>query len=190
VPDDFAERVARSGAQVVFGPRTGSKTRELRIPSNLPPGALRSVLPLRVWRVESMRPNVTEAVLLEQNDGAAAGFARHWRDFIDGDAVPALDVRARFADGHAAYVRSGAYHYFASLFDDALTVRLFARIAREAGLATRALGDSVRMSRRGALTYVFNYGDRAHTLDGISDDAFVIGSREVAPQGVAVYRSQ
>lgn len=190
VPDDFAERLARSGAQVVFGPRTGSKTCELRIPANLPPGALTSVLPLRVWRVESMRPNVTEAVVLEQQGGAAEGFARHWRDFIDSDASSSFDVRARFADGHPAYVRSGAYHYFASLFDDALTVRLFARIAQEAGLETQALGDSVRISRRGGLTYVFNYGDRTHTLDDISDDAFVIGSREVAPQGVAVYRSQ
>jgi len=101
-----------------------------------------------------------------------------------------LDVRARFADGHPAYVRSGAFHYFASLFDDALTVRLFERIAEEAGIATEQLGDSVRTSRRGALTYVFNYGAEAHTLDHVPSDAFVIGSSTVAPQGVAIYRSR
>jgi beta-galactosidase len=138
-----------------------------------------------------MRPNVTEAVVLEQKGAAAGGVARHWRDFIDSDgSSTALDVRARFADGHPAYVRSGAFHYFASLFDDALMVHLFAQIAQEGGLETQALGDSVRISRRGALTYVFNYGDRAHTLDHVADDAFVIGSRAVAPQGVAIYRSQ
>ena len=176
----------------MLGPRTGSKTRDLRIPANLPPGALASVLPMRVWRVESMRPNVTEGVRLADSQDANVddGCARHWRDFIDSDAAIALDVRARFADGHPAYVRSGAFHYLASLFDDALTVRLFARIAQEAGLAPVRLGDSVRISRRGALTYVFNYGDEAYTLADVADDAFVIGSRALAPQGVAVYRSR
>jgi beta-galactosidase len=121
------------------------------------------------------------------------GVARHWRDFIEGeggrDATSTLDVRAHFADGHPAYVKSGAFHYLASLFDDALTVRLFAQIASEAGVGTTPLGDNVRLSRRGALTYVFNYGDQTHTLADVADDAFVIGSRTVEPQGVAVYRS-
>jgi beta-galactosidase len=192
VPADFAERLASSGAQVVLGPRTGSKTQDLQIPANLPPGALGSVLPLRVWRVESMRPNVTEAVRLLDNPASseADGFARHWRDFVESDAADSLDVRARFADGHPAYVRSGAFHYLASLFDDALTLRLFERIAQEAGVATMPLGDGVRVSRRGALTYVFNYGDATHALADVADDAFVIGSHAIEPQGVAVYRTR
>lgn len=192
VPTDLAARLARSGAQVVVGPRSGSKTPDLQIPANLPPGALADVLPLRVWRVESMRPNVTEAVHLAgvQDSGSGHGVARHWRDFVESHDANSLDVLARFADGHPAYVRSGAFHYFASLFDDALTVRLFAQIAQQAGIETIALGDSARISRRGALTYVFNYGESAHAIAGVADDAFVIGSREVEPQGVAVYRSK
>ena len=62
VPDDFAARLAASGAHAVFGPRTGSKTVDLQIPPALPPGPLASLLPLRVWRVESLRPNVTERI--------------------------------------------------------------------------------------------------------------------------------
>jgi beta-galactosidase len=75
------------------------------------------------------------------------------------------------------------------LFDDALTTRLFEQIAQRAGVETMQLGESVRISRRGALTYVFNYGDTAHTITGAADNAFVIGSRAVEPQGVAVYRA-
>ena len=72
VPADFAARLARSGAHVVFGPRTGSKTEDLQIPVNLPPGALAPVLPLRVWRVESMRPNVSEPVRLADSSASGA----------------------------------------------------------------------------------------------------------------------
>lgn len=49
VDDGLAERLRRSGAQVLVGPRSGSKTDELRIPDGLPPGPLRTLLPgLRV----------------------------------------------------------------------------------------------------------------------------------------------
>jgi beta-galactosidase len=193
VPAGFAERLAQSGAQVVLGPRTGSKTVDLQIPAGLPPGSLSSVLPMRVWRVESLRPNVAEAVRLTGSANLNDGFGRHWRDLLDTTATAASgpaapEVLGRFADGHPAYVRSGAIHYLASLFDDALTARLFAQIAREAGLDVTAVGDSIRISRRGGLTYVLNYGDAIHTLADIDASAFVIGSRDIEPQGVAVYR--
>jgi beta-galactosidase len=37
---------------------------------------------------------------------------------------------------------------------------------------------------------VFNYGDATHTLADVADDAFVIGSHAIEPQGVAVYRTR
>ncbi|WP_028230213.1 beta-galactosidase [Paraburkholderia mimosarum] len=198
VPDDFAQRLAASGAQIVIGPRTGSKTIDLQIPANLPPGPLAALLPLRVWRVESLRPDISEPVKF---DGAAAqeGHARHWRDLIElggsvtnaGEnewAVP--EVRATFGDGHPAYVKSGAVHYLASLFDDATTQAVFAGAAREAGLVPQPLGDAIRVSRRGGFTWVFNYGPGTHTLSAdIPDEAFVIGSRTIEAQGVSAYRS-
>ncbi|MFX1736141.1 beta-galactosidase [Paraburkholderia sp. A1RI_3L] len=197
VPDDFADRLARSGAQVVLGPRTGSKTRDLQIPSNLPPGALADLLGARVWRVESLRPNVDVPVVSSHAAAGAkpfAGVGRHWRDLIDTGTdgeryVSGAEVRATFGDGHPAWVRRGRVNYLASLFDDALTAHVFAQIAGESGLNVTAPGESVRVSRRGGLTYVFNYGEATHTVDGVDASAFVLGSRDVEPQGVAAYRT-
>ncbi|KHJ59148.1 hypothetical protein NCPPB3923_30935, partial [Burkholderia glumae] len=67
-------------------------------------------------------------------------------------------------DGHPAYLRHGVFHYFASLFDEAGTATLLARVAREAGLAPVPLGDAVRVSRRGGLTWVFNYGPEPYRI--------------------------
>ncbi|WP_193390737.1 beta-galactosidase trimerization domain-containing protein, partial [Burkholderia multivorans] len=190
VPDDFAARLAASGAHAVFGPRTGSKTAELQIPPTLPPGALASILPLRVWRVESLRPNVTERVDGALLDGTPfAGHARHWRDLAELRDAQRTVVRARFADDHPAWLSHGTLHYWAALFDDATTAQLFASVAAEAGLAPTPLADGVRISRRGGLTYVFNYGDTVHTIDAVPPAAFVVGSADVEPRGVAVYRS-
>lgn len=97
---------------------------------------------------------------------------------------------ARFADGHPACVSHGTLHYWAAPFDEATTARLFADVAAEAGLTPTPLGDGVRMSRRGGLTYVFNYGDTPHTIDAVPPSAFVLGTAQVGPQDVAVYRSR
>ena len=195
IPPDLPQRLTESGAQVIFGPRSGSKTRELTIPHNLPPGPLSAVLPMRVWRVESLRPNVTETVTFGNGDGAVRaeatfeGRARHWRDLID-TMAPGVEVLARFDGGAPAQVRHGNFHYLASLFDDAATAAIFGAAARAAGLVPTPLDDHVRGSRRGGLTWVFNYGPTTYEVDGSVDArAFVIGERRVAPQRVAAYRS-
>ncbi|GLU30193.1 beta-galactosidase [Trinickia caryophylli] len=194
VPDDFAARLARSGAQVVVGPRTGSKTADLQIPANLPPGPLAQCMPMRVWRVESVRPSVRMPVHSSETSQAGAtpaGYGRHWRDLVELRDEAAHEVVARFDDGHPAYVRFGAMHYLTSLFDEALTREWFAAIAARAQLETMRLPDGVRVSRRGGLTYVFNYEDEAYRIDAAEAgaDAFVIGGPSVEPRGVAAYRN-
>jgi beta-galactosidase len=179
VPADFADRLAASGAQVVLGPRTGSKTANLTIPAALPPGeGIAKLIPIRVWRVESMRPNVTEKV--DQR-----GEARHWRDFIEtGDGAL---IEATFADGHPAIVRSGSVLYLASLFDETLTQEIFLGVAKAAGLEAAPLPDGIRISRRGGLTYVFNYNATPYRIPAAA--SFIVGQEEVEPQGVAIYRA-
>jgi beta-galactosidase len=183
VPDDFAERLAErlagSGAQVVLGPRTGSKTKSLTIPATLPPGTeLAKLIPMRVWRVESMRPNVTEKV--EQR-----GEARHWRDFIE--AGEGVQIEANFADGHPAILRHGSVRYLASLFNDALTQSIFHDAAKDAGLDAHPLPEGIRISRRGPLTYVFNYNSTVHRITDAA--SFIVGQEDVEPQGVAIYKA-
>jgi len=187
VPADFCRRLAASGAQVVLGPRTGSKTADLHIPAQLPPGELASVLPIRVWRVESMRPNVTEPVHGAGALDALGGTARHWRDLLEAGAT--VDTLASFGDGHPAVVRHGNFHYCASMFDESFTQRLFQQVAHQAGLETQVLDDTIRVSRRGKLTYVFNYGASEYRIERIGAQSFVVGGPVVEQQGVAIYRT-
>jgi beta-galactosidase len=179
VPAGFADRLAASGAQVVLGPRTGSKTVSLTIPAALPPGeGIAKLIPIRVWRVESMRPNVTEKV--DQR-----GEARHWRDFIE--TSNGVQIEATFADGHPAIVRCGPVLYLASLFDETLTQDIFLNVAKAAGLDAAPLPEGIRISRRGGLTYVFNYNATPYRIPAAA--SFIVGQEEVEPQGVAIYRA-
>jgi beta-galactosidase len=175
----FAGRLAASGAQVVLGPRTGSKTVNLTIPATLPPGeGIQKIMPIRVWRVESMRPNVTEKV-------SQRGEARHWRDFIE--TSDGVQIEATFADGHPAIVRSGSVLYLASLFDETLTQDIFLNVAKSAGLNADPLPEGIRISRRGGLTYVFNYNATPYKIPAAA--SFIVGHEEVEPQGVTIYKA-
>ncbi len=63
-------------ALILFGPRSGSKTRSYSIPDNLPPGPLQDLLPMKVRQVSSTRPNVSFAV----NGIHIKGKGSRWRD--------------------------------------------------------------------------------------------------------------
>ena len=49
-------------AVLLFGPRSGSKTRHFAIPDTLPPGELQALLPIRVAQVASLRPGLVHPV--------------------------------------------------------------------------------------------------------------------------------
>ena len=79
IPDtDFIARLKASGAKALFGPRSGSKTRNMHIPADLPPGPLADLLDFRVTRVESLPDFHSEPVLYGNTSHAVTG----WRELI------------------------------------------------------------------------------------------------------------
>ncbi|MEO6918813.1 MAG: beta-galactosidase [Collimonas sp.] len=182
VPDDLPARLQASAAQVLIGPRSGSKTASLHIPANLPPGPLHAILPIRVWRVDSMRPNITEPVECAGRHGQA----HHWRDLIDvGEGVETV---ASFGDGHPAIVKYERRHYLAAVFDAKFTRDYFFQVARAAGLAPEELPETLRISRRSGLTFVFNYDNQPCLAPHAERAEFIVGAPQIEAQGIAIYQ--
>jgi beta-galactosidase len=169
VSEQAREAFAAAEGTVLFGPRTGSKTRTFQIPPELPPGGL---LPLRVTQVASLRPGLAETV-----DGEVAGHAVRWREWVE----TALPVRARFADGMPALVGEDRRLYLACWPDPTL----LAAVLRKIVPVDAELPAAVRLRRRGDLTFAFNYGDEPWTAPGRD---FILGGAEIAPQSLAVWR--
>src|SRR5450830_26068 len=182
VPENLPTRLQASGAQVVIGPRSGSKTVSLQIPENLPPGLLQQVLPIRVWRVESIRPNVNEPVAWADRQG----WAQQWRDLIE--AGEGVETIASFGDGHGAIVKYERVHYLTSIFDPDFTRDYFEQVARAAGLASQRLPDTLRLSHRDGLCFAFNYGNQACAVPHSAQAQFIVGASSLAAQDVAIYR--
>lgn len=173
----------RSGAQVVFGPRSGAKTCDFALPENLPPGALTGELPIRVTRVESLHGGVLLGV---EDAGGRIGHATIWREFID--VADDVVIRARFADQGPAVVQKSAFSYHAGLFDADLLRRLLAEAAQAAGLSVLALDGGLRLRRRGNQHFAVNYGPEPAALPLAPGAQLVFGESVLPPAGAASWR--
>jgi beta-galactosidase len=164
-------------SQILYGPRTGSKTRNFSIPDRLPPGPLAEILPMRVTEVSSLRPGLSAPV-----GGSVAGEVVRWREWIDTGS----EVAARFADGSPAVVVAGRHVYCGGWPDAKLLLCLVRWRAEAAGLAHVDLPEAVRLRRRGDITFAFNYGDEPWLAP--ANGKYILGGPRVGPQDVAAWR--
>jgi beta-galactosidase len=145
LPQGFAAKLAALSCPVLIGPRTGSKTASFCIPDGLAPGELRSVIPLTVTRVESLRDGVAEP--------ADAFAITRWREDVASELPP------EFSDAAARGVvwRSGPLRYCAAWPDAALLRLLVERMGSEAGIALLDLPQGIRVRRSASHAFTFNY---------------------------------
>ncbi len=171
-----------SSAVTVFGVRAGSKTRDLHIPNNLPPGNLSQLLPLTIQRVESLRPGTP--MTIETKDALLGG--RDWREDVDTHA----EVLGRFEDGKPAWIRSGQRDYLAFAPQKAALAQVLGDAATRAGLPVVSMAEGVRISQRGGFVFAINYSPEPRQLSVAEGTDFVLGGVILPPAGVGVWKAQ
>jgi beta-galactosidase len=119
------ERLEASSGHILFGPRSGSKTREFQIPAELPPGPLQPVLPLRVLgRGEPAPLAIAELV------PGSAGRVINWLEHVETSLQPRLST----VEGRGIWFQSGRINYSAGWPDPALMLEILGTLAAERGL--------------------------------------------------------
>ncbi len=176
----LVDRLAAFDGPVLLGPRSGSKTRDFAIPDALPPGSLQALIPLRVVRVESLRPGLEHT-----GDGFAVS---RWLEHVDSALTPEIALD----DGRGVVFAHDRVRYLAAWPDAVLLNRVLSAMAGEAALAVVALPPDVRLRRHGDLSFAFNFGPETIDLSQILADAggfdFQLGSKLISPAGVTVWR--
>ncbi len=180
VSSGMVEQVRRCPGLVLFGPRLGSKTESFCIPDNLPPGAMQTMLPLQVRRVDSLPADVPMAV---QWNGAAYS-AHTWVEHVTSELTPL----ARYDDGSGALFRQGNCLYLAGLPDERWLSDLVKSLVVEQGLVVQDLPAGVRLCRCGPLSWCFNYNAHPVSLKHPVGAEIVLGSTDMPPAGILVWR--
>lgn len=176
--DEYLENLMKAEGLVLFGPRTGSKTENFQIPSELPPGPLQRYLPLKVTAVEGLSENETHVEW--KGRVYPVGI---WKEMIRSELVPI----ARFADGNGASFRSSKYIYLAFWPSEEFLVDFIECLAQEVGLETARLPNGLRVRRRGKYIFAFNYSPEVKNLPASPEARFLLGSQVLSPHDLAIW---
>ncbi|WEK49932.1 MAG: beta-galactosidase [Candidatus Kaistia colombiensis] len=154
---------------VIAGPRSGSKTPDMQIPTGLPPR-----LPgfdCTVEYVESLRPGLTQPL-------SGGGAFRLWSEKLSSR----MPVRETHANGDPAIVGDEKHWYVGGWPDEAALHRILQQACAKEGLPTVELSGGLRIRDTATHRFFFNYGPEAQVIDGLE-----VGVAEVkwAPRGAA-----
>lgn len=180
---DLVARLAASPAKLLIGPRAGSKTADMHIPANLPPGPLAELIDVAVLRVESLPAYHRETVIY----GNQAHTASAWRETIRSSEETLAHFEGAYRDGAPAMVGNAKARYLATVPETVLVNRLVADALDWAGVARQDdLGD-LRQARRGDLRFAFNFGSTAAQVPGDEARTYLVGGATVPPAGVSIW---
>ena len=181
------ERFRRGSGEgeVVFGPRTGSKTDTLTIPEGLAPGRLQDLIPLKVVAVESLPDSATFRV---SGHGALSGLegrAGRWVEHVETGLEPLLTSE----DGRGLVFADGACTYLATWPDREVLFAILAQAAQRAGLATLDLGPDLRLRRDGERVVLFNHAPERVAIPEPVRTAFRFKEADIPPAGFVEART-
>ncbi|SFR43780.1 beta-galactosidase [Yoonia tamlensis] len=151
--DDLKSALNDSGAQVIYGPRTGARNAEMGIPNPLPPAIPN--LDVTVTEVESLRPDMPIPL-------ASGGNIVNYRDVLAGAAQSVLQT----ANGESVAMRDGLHTYLGGWLDPVAMADFLRAACVQAGITTIDLPDGVRIRDTGNERFWFNYNSDAVTCHG------------------------
>jgi beta-galactosidase len=132
---------------------------------------------MKVIEVSSLRPGLFEKVT-----GKVSGTAEKWIEHIETSA----EVLARGAQKQPLFIANGNHHYLACWADEKLLAAAMKHVTAKAKLKTITLPEHIRLRRRGAMLFAFNYGSKPWTLS--AKGKLALGKSVVPPQGVAAIK--
>jgi beta-galactosidase len=178
------DKVLASGAQVVLGPRSGSKSDALTIPATLPPGAWGEAAGIRVVRVESLPVGLQDVV--HGAELAATGYLYRWREHLSIDSQ--TQVVLQCSDGSPVMTRRGRVWYHAACFDTVTLLQSLSWVALSAGLEPQSLPKDVRINAAGEVWIVQNFSSTHITWKPPQAQRCLLGSIQIPAQGLAIWQ--
>lgn len=181
VSDAFMEKCKNSGARIVFGPRSGSKTPEFSIPENLAPGAIQSSIPAKVLSVETLRADCPEPLIWNEQEFEA----RAWCEELQIDDA---EVIATYGTGEPAAATKEDMTYLGTVTDESFLKAFLKSECEKAGLTTFDLPEDMRLVRRGNLQFAFNFAAEPQAAPVPDTAEIVLGNLMVGAHDVTIWR--
>jgi beta-galactosidase len=149
VSERLISAASTAGVKLLALARSGSRNTSFSLPDNLAPGALQSLLPVRVVAVDSIR----EGSLHKATALGAEWEIRYWRERIDSPIEPI----GQCDDGTGFWYRHQGHHYLNARLDAQQLAVVMQQICRESSIAVLPMPEGLRRRCRGNLVFLFNF---------------------------------
>lgn len=173
---DMVAKLVALDVPVLFGPRSGSKTADLQIPPELPPGPLQDILPVKVVRVASMRPDMP-------------GSPSRWSEEMEASSDTEIMLESQ---QDAVFKRNNVF-YLSEWPTSNLMATVFQSMGDEAGLSLKAMPEGLRIREHDGHIFAFNYGSSASDLQrvfpALTESEMLVGSVNLQAAGTAVWKA-
>ena len=145
VTDALMDELAASDAQIVIGPRTGTRDDDFAIPDSLNHSALQELIGGKIVRSESL----SDRLVMEGDGWEASG----WLDHYEGSAKPEFVARSGEITGY----HHGRVRLCCAWPQGSFLEALIQHAARDAGFGSEPLPEGIRRRTRGTTVFEFDY---------------------------------
>lgn len=182
VSEALLQALRSSDAALLIGARSGSKTAEYQTPTDdaaaLAPGPLQALIDVQVTAVDAIRAGCG----FDVDDHPDA--VHTWLEQIRSKLTPLRTT----VNGAGVHYAQGRVHYVAAQLADTLLQSLIRELL-EPRVNCLDLPPGVRVRRRGAVLFAFNYANSERTIAGLDDYTPILGGEVLPPAGVSVFEA-
>ena len=191
------DQLVKSKAQILAAPRAGSKTENLAISEPLPPGSLTSLVGVRVRRVSSLPPSMSEPLYLadsvSKSHAKPVTLASRWIEDMQCTDADAIWVNSK---GAPIVTRKGNVTYSGAWLADAGWQQLMIDLCTLAGLHVQEVPLGLRLSQLGDVVLAANFSNQAvawrpsNAVDASKQQPIriLLGEEVIPPQGIAIWQ--
>lgn len=188
--DGLLDAVKNCDAEIVIGPRSGSKTPDFKIPTILPPNLPEQVLDIEVKQVETLRSDCamsvfSTSVLQEASTDKLIGQVQFWRENLKlgGHAKSIFE----YEDGSSAFVKQGNIYYLSGWADQMFFSEIIQYFEESLSLGIADLPYGVRTRKTASCEFLFNYSNQTHDLSFYAQGRKkIFGDEIMQPSGILV----
>jgi len=174
--EETFQRITNSGAKILAGPRTGTKTPNFQIPENL---SLQG-LGFQVTRVDALPHELPIAVEWK----GVKGKLSVWREQGNNSGVS----EGTASDKEPVLTSGNKGSYLCGWPDDNLLQAIMENQMQSAGLETVTMPEYLRVRKRGDLLFFTNYGSQEVSIPDVYQGEILLGQRKLTQAEITILK--
>ena len=178
ISQDLINRLAKSGAQILAGPRTGVKTDDFQLPTNLTNEGLSSLTGFQTQRVDALPSHLPITATYDDHQGQVS----IWRE--EGHITGHL--QAQCVDGVPLITTGNQGSYLCAWPDEGLLRRIIKNVMHQADITCHDMPPYLRVRQRGKHLIFTHYGPENVVIPDSFIGKLILGSRQMSQADVTI----